>query len=302
MEFGKVPDLRGIDLSLPPDHPANAAHLARARGAGDPLIRIGCPVWNDDGLARNVCPPGTPKGKRLSAYARQFDVVEVNATGYGINPDQVRQWADAVPSGFRFCPKVPRDVSLALDLDTVHDAFARACAGFAAFGDKLGRVLLQFPESFGPARFPQLERLLAAPRPPVPLAVEVRHLAWFSQPRWRENLFLLLESHGIPAALVDTPGRRDAAHMRLSAPVAYVRVNGHDGGAADLARMDAWAERAARWLDAGLRELWFIAHVDPVSKSADLAARFLKGLKARTGLGLREPVLGADLEEPRLAL
>jgi uncharacterized protein YecE (DUF72 family) len=301
MEFGKVADLRGIDLGLPADPPGNARVLAGTPAAA-PRVYAGCPVWQDDALARKACPPGTPKAKRLEAYARNFEATELNSTGYGFDPARARAWAAAVPPGFRFCPKFTRDVSLAPDLDAVHGEFARQCADFAAFDDRLGAVLLQFPDGFGPSRFPQLERLLAIPRPAFPLAVEVRHPAWFRNAGWTDRLCVLLESHGIAMVITDAPGRRDVVHMRLTAPWAFVRVNGHDGGEADRRRMDDWAGRIGAWLGRGLREAYFFPHLDPVDGTADLAVAFLRAFKARTGWDVRIPRLYADEEEPRLAL
>jgi uncharacterized protein YecE (DUF72 family) len=207
-----------------------------------------------------------------------------------------------VPDGFRFCPKLPRDITLARDLDAVHGLFARHAADLAAFGDRLGAVLLQFPDGFGPSRFPELERLLALPRPALSLAVEVRHPAWFRNPAFGERLAGLLESQGIAMVITDSPGRRDVVHMRLTAPWTYVRCNGWDGGELDRRRMDAWADRLAGWMGRGLREAWFIPHLDPVEGTADLAVRFLEALKARSNLDLRIPRLYSDEEEPRLAL
>lgn len=303
MEFGKVTDARGIDFRLPPDHASVARILDGAADASErPRVFSGCPVWQDDALARKVCPPGTPKSKRLAAYARQFATTELNSTGYGLNPDQAREWAAAVPAGFRFCPKIPRDITLARDLDAVHEAFAKHISDLAAFGDRLGAVFLQLPESFGPSRFAELERLLVAPRPGFPLAVEVRHQAWFRNAAWTDRLTALLESQKIAMVITDTPGRRDVIHMRLTASWAFVRLNGHDGSEMDLRRVDSWAERIGAWIGSGLREAYFFPHLDPVDGTADFTVRFLRGLKALTGLDLGIPRLFSDEEEPRLAL
>lgn len=301
MEFGKVADLRGIDLRLPEDAPGNARWLP---GRPDAASRVfaGCPVWQDDALAKKVCPPGTPKAKRLAAYARAFAATELNSTGYGFDPGRARAWAASVPEGFRFCPKFTRDVTLAPDLDAVHGIFARECADFPAFGDRLGAVLLQFPDGFGPSRFPQLERLLAIPRPAFPLALEVRHPAWFRNPDWIDRLAALLEKRAIAMVITDAPGRRDVVHMRLTAPWTFIRLNGHDGGDADGRRLGDWAERVGFWLGKGLREAYFFPHLDPVDATADMAVRFLGALKSRTGMDLKIPRLYADEEEPRLAL
>jgi len=301
MEFGKVPDLQSIDLRLPEDD-SSVARLLPGRRETSPRVYAGCPVWQDDALANRVCPPGTPKARRLSAYARQFVTTELNSTGYGLDPAKARDWASVVPAEFRFCPKIPRDVTLAPNLDAVHAVYVRHCEALTAFGDRLGPVLLQFPDNFGPSRLPQLERLLALPRPGFRMAVEVRHPAWFGTEDRAGRLADLLEKNGIAMVITDSPGRRDAIHMRLTAPWAFIRFQGHDGYAEDMRRLETWSDRVTAWLDRGLKEAYFFPHLDPVEKTADLAAHFLLSLRRMTGLDLRLPRLHADEDEPRLEL
>ena len=58
---------------------------------------------------------------------------------------------------------------------------------------------------------------------------------------------------GMGAVISDTAGRRDALHMRVTAPFVLVRFGGYEGHASDEARLTQWAQRIAEWKDQGLR-------------------------------------------------
>lgn len=306
MDFGKVAAAHNIDATLPPDDPATARVLAQAKnreGAGTGLrVHVGCPVWQDDGLAAKVLPPGTPRSRRLAGYSREFNALELNSTGYGLSRERAAKWAAETPEGFRFCPKVPREITHGPNLDGVWGLFAEQCDAVRGFDSRLGFFFLQFPETFGPSRFPELERLLATQAGTLPLAVEVRHPAWFADARWKDRLFGLLEGFGVASILTDTPGRRDVLHQRLTVPAAFIRFNGHALGPQDDARLEAWAERIKSWMDMGLRELYFFPHLDPVAGCADLAAHFIRSLNRAAGLDIKPPRIREQDEEPSLAL
>ena len=127
MDFGKVSNSLDIDFTLPPDHPATAARLAKSAAephGGGLRAHVGCPVWQDDAMAGKLCPPGTPKSQRLAGYALQFNSLELNSTGYGLSAPKAAQWAAEVPDDFLFCPKVPMDVTHGPNLDGVWLKFA----------------------------------------------------------------------------------------------------------------------------------------------------------------------------------
>jgi uncharacterized protein YecE (DUF72 family) len=300
MDFGRIKNAGNVDFTLPPDHPATARVLAKGDG-GALRAYVGCPIWQDDAMARKLCPPRTPKTKRLACYGKQFNALELNSTGYGLARERVEKWSADVPDGFRFCPKVPMEVTHGSNLDWVKDSFARYCGDAEAFGKRLGMLFLQFPEQFGPDRFAELERLLATRKAGVPLAVEVRHAAWFREGEWRDRLFDMLEEQGVTGILSDTAGRRDALHQRLTTSTAFIRFNGQDMER-DPRRLEEWAGRIRKWKDRGLRELYFFPHMDPKDMTVELSAYFIKSLNALAGLKLKEPRLIEEIEEPSLGL
>jgi uncharacterized protein YecE (DUF72 family) len=93
--------------------------------------------------------------------------VELNTTGYRLPAeDQFRRWADTVPDGFRFAPK------LALRrLDRLTVSLER----LAALGDRLGpvRLVIESPRDEG-----LLTYVLGSVDPSVELAFDLRHESW----------------------------------------------------------------------------------------------------------------------------
>src|SRR4051794_2792382 len=106
-------------------------------------------------------------GDFLPFYAERFDTVELNTTGYRLPAeDQFRRWADTVPDGFRFAPK------LALSrLDRLTVSLER----LAALGDRLGpvRIVVESPRDDG-----MLAYIAGSVDPAVELAFDFRHESW----------------------------------------------------------------------------------------------------------------------------
>lgn len=120
----------------------------------------------------------------------------------------------------------------------------------------------------------------------VPLAIEFRHTGWYNDATVSHKLYGLLEKHVITNVLVDTAGRRDLMHMRLTTPTAFIRWIGANEPTSDRARLDEWILRIAKWKKAGLKRLFFFVHRNDEQESPALAAHFIERLnkKIRTAL------------------
>ena len=116
----------------------------------------------------------------LSYYARHFDTLELDTTFHAApTPERVRKWAAAVPEGFRFCVKTPKDITHAPPpLSRRTGQMLEFLDGLGPFGAKLGVVLLQFPPSFDAGDARDLERFLAALPADRRYALEMRHSSW----------------------------------------------------------------------------------------------------------------------------
>jgi len=130
-------------------------------------IRIGTSGWSYASWRPGFYPAGTASGDFLSLYADRFDTVELNTTAYRLpSEEQFARWAQAVPDGFRFAPK------LALTrLDRIGVFFERV----RALGEKLGpvRLVVQNRRDDG-----LLRNLTGSVDPELELAFDFRHESW----------------------------------------------------------------------------------------------------------------------------
>ncbi|WP_045690330.1 DUF72 domain-containing protein [Hymenobacter sp. AT01-02] len=292
MDFGRLSDLRYVNFRLPPDHPETAGVLARALPAqpAPPRVYVGCPIWTNKAWLGSYFPAGIKDADYLHHYARQFNSIELNTTHYRI-PDAttVRKWRDAVPAAFRFCPKFPQIISHDRALYNADDLTTSFCRAIEGLGQNLGHAFLQLPPTFGPEHLPRLERYLLDFPDYVPLAVELRHPGWFSDHELLAAVSAMLEALGKTLVVSDVAGRRDVLHMRLTSPVAFIRLNGHGLVASDFQRADDWANRLASWLEAGLHTAYVFIHQKDIMHSPVWAQHFLGRLHALTGMGVQPP-------------
>jgi len=291
MDFGRLSDLRYVDFSLPSDHPATAPVLARTAAAPvAPAVYVGCPIWTNKAWLGSYFPAGIKDADFLHYYARQFNSIELNTTHYRI-PDAptVRRWRDAVPPDFRFCPKLPQSISHDRALYNADDLTLSFCRSIGELGERLGRAFLQLPPHFGPEQLPRLERYLLDFPAEIPLAVELRHPGWFANPELFATVSAMLEALDKTLVLSDVAGRRDVLHMRLTTPTAFIRFNGHGLPPSDYQRADAWAERLAAWLAAGLQTAYVFIHQKDIMHSPVWTQHFLRRLHQLTGIAVEPP-------------
>ena len=78
--------------------------------------RLGCPSWNES-ARRGGFYPVDMRPDSLGCYVRTFNAVEGNTTFHARPaPATVQRWAATMPEDFRFCTKLPRDISHEGDL------------------------------------------------------------------------------------------------------------------------------------------------------------------------------------------
>ena len=87
-------------------------------------------------------------------------------------------------------------------------------------------------------------------------------------------------------------------HMRLTAPVAFIRFVGNNYHPLDLRRIEEWGERLSSWIDRGLREVYFFVHDSGELFSPELCAYAVEVFNRRFGAGLKAPQLIGKDEEP----
>ena len=141
---------------------------------------------------------------------------------------------------------------------------------------------------FGPMNFKVLENFIESWPINLPLAVEVRHKDWFSDVEVAKDFQQLLEDNAIANVLVDTAGRRDMLHNRLTNNEAFIRYVGANH-ASDYDRLDAWVVRLKEWIDAGLQNIHFFIHQNLEVESPLLATHFINAVNAEFDLNLKIP-------------
>ncbi|MEU8257896.1 DUF72 domain-containing protein [Micromonospora inaquosa] len=222
-------------------------------------ILVGTASWTDRTLLDSGWYPqtaDTPE-KRLAYYARQFPLVEVDATYYSPPAEATaRLWAERTPADFTFNIKAfslltghPTRVSAlykdlrpetdkknvypddlpAQSYEEVWTRFLSALDPLVEAG-KLGALLFQFPPWFTIKRANKQYLLEVAKRcAPLRPVYEFRHASWFDGDNADETLAFLRE-HKLPYVCVDMPQGHHSSLppvLAATADLAVMRFHGH---------------------------------------------------------------------------
>ncbi|WP_347157528.1 DUF72 domain-containing protein [Pontibacter chitinilyticus] len=290
MDFGKLSDISRVDFTLPPDHPDTLPLLRQAGRYLKPRVYVGLPVWVNKAWVGDYYPAKMPEKDALLWYSKQFNTIELNSTHYHIpSPVTIDRWRQAVPVGFRFCPKFPQLISHEAALRSTQGITAAFCEAIAGLEEKLGDSFLQLPPYFAPQQLPDLEHFLKFIPESIPLTIELRHPDWYENRMAGLKLYEVLEKYKAGTVLTDVAGRRDVLHMRLTTPSAMVRFVGNGLHPTDYTRIDAWVERLQGWFENGLQQLYFFVHEPDNTKAPELATYFINQLNKVCGFDLKPP-------------
>jgi uncharacterized protein YecE (DUF72 family) len=299
MDFGRLSDLSQVNFSLPPDLPYNAALLNSKSSFKQLQVWLGCPVWGEKNWTGMIYPANAKEKDFLKYYGTQFNSIELNSTYYRIpTPQTVQNWAAAVPAGFRFCPKIPQEISHTRQLLACEALTEAFCLAVMEFGSKLGTAFLQLPPHFGPQRFHLLREYLEGFPREIPLAIEFREENWFKGNAFDE-VCSLLEELQITAVITDTAGRRDVLHQRLTTTTAFIRFTANDLHPTDYPRMQQWALQIAAWQQQGLETLYFFVHSPTHAQMPHLVKYAAEKLNILPGIQL-SPCRFLDEQQPTL--
>jgi uncharacterized protein YecE (DUF72 family) len=230
-------------------------------------IRVGTASWTDRTLiASGWYPPEADNpDRRLRFYARQFPLVEVDATYYALPAERTAAtWAERTPDGFVFNVKAfslftqhptrisafPADLRGEVEHDqadkggkqTVYlrqvsqevtaqawDRFLTALEPLRQAG-KLGAILFQFPQWFPISRASKDYILSCAKRAaPRQVCIEFRNRTWMTPDNQQETLRFLTDNE-LPYVCVDMPQGYPSSIppiVAATADLAVVRMHGH---------------------------------------------------------------------------
>lgn len=294
MNFGKVDDPTVVDFGIPADDAATLKVLNN--GADDSFeVYVGCAKWNKTDL-KDFYPKGTKD--ELTYYSRQFNSIEMNSVFYNMpKAEQVLKWKNKTPEGFKFFPKITQSISHMRRLDNVEELTKIYCDAISHFEEKLGMCFLQLHDNFGIRGFDKLKSFVADFPKVIPLAVEVRGKEWYlNKDLWKEYCNFL-ESQHTTNVIVDTAGRRDMMHMRLTTSTAFVRFVGCNVDKIDYHRIDDWVERIILWKEAGLKRLSFFVHQNVEKSSPLFSAYLIDKLNKKMNLGMHISEIGNEQKE-----
>ncbi|MEM7186893.1 MAG: DUF72 domain-containing protein [Bacteroidota bacterium] len=288
MKFGKVDKPSRVDFTLPEDHAGTLAVLSGNNGVSKPNLYVGCAKWNRADL-KGFYPRGTKD--ELEYYSRQFNSIELNATFYRIFPRETFvDWYEKTPDHFRFFPKVFQGVSHWKRLFDFEAYLEDYLLNASNLKEKLAMPFVQLHSNFGPKNMDRLVPFFEAIPKDIRIAMEFRHTDWFNDPVVSEELYAMLEAYDVTNIVVDTAGRRDLLHMRMTTDSAFIRYNGANHRT-DYKRLSDWIDRLDEWVLQGIRNIYFFVHQNVEKASPLLSAYFIRKANKRWGTQLNIPKL-----------
>jgi uncharacterized protein YecE (DUF72 family) len=232
-------------------------------------LHVGCAMWSYAAWQGRWLPRSLAPRDRLSAYATWCNAVEGNTTFYSTPAlEAARSWAEQTAPDFRFVLKMPKAITHERRLADVDDPLRAFLAAIEPLGERAHALWVQLPPSFSPAGLGALAGFLARLPREYRSCVEVRHRAFFEDPRSEQGLETVLGAAGAEWVTFDTTvlfGSPAVSDAELQATVAG---------------WQPWADTVAGWLREGRSPTVFIHTPDNVD-APDLARRFHDDVRAR---------------------
>jgi len=175
-------------------------------------VHVGTSGWSYPSWKPGFYPAGTDAKEFLRFYAERFSTVELNTTGYRLPGEvQFERWAEQVPPGFRFAPKLAGNRPRLL---------AEFAPRVGALGDRLGPTRVQLISARDEG---MIDLILGSLDPGFLVAFDLEHESW----------------DGIEPRLAEAGAVR-VNDLEHEAPFRYVRFREPPY---DEEELQAWAER-----------------------------------------------------------
>jgi uncharacterized protein YecE (DUF72 family) len=255
-------------------------------------------MWTHAAWTGRYLPQQLSPRDRLHAYATWCNAVEGNTTFYATpSLAAVRSWAEQTAPDFRFILKLPKAITHERRLADADDPLRAFLTAIEPLGPRAHALWIQLPPSFGPADLGALAGFLQRLPPGYRYCVEVRHRAFFDDPRWERQLESALGVAGAEWVTFDTTvlferrpvsdAEREAwakkprlpRRSRALTPFPVVRYIGRDDAAQTIAGWQYWLGVVAGWLREGRSPNVFIHTPDNV-RAPELARRFHDDVRA----------------------
>jgi uncharacterized protein YecE (DUF72 family) len=256
-------------------------------------------MWTHASWRGRFLPPQLPAGERLRSYATWCNAVEGNTTFYATPARAtVQSWALQTGRDFRFVVKLPKSITHERRFADVDDELRAFLTAIEPLGPRVHVLWVQLPASFAPADLAALTAFLRRLPASYRYAVEVRHRAFFADPRWGQRLEGVLGGAAAEWITFDTTtlfqsppasdAERDAWTKKPRLPRRPVALTDHPivrflGRDATERTVDGWRPWIATvhdWLREGRSPTVFI-HTPDNADAPMLARRFHAEVRAR---------------------
>jgi uncharacterized protein YecE (DUF72 family) len=262
-------------------------------------LHVGCAMWTYAPWQGRYLPGSLSPRDRLRAYATWCNAVEGNTTFYATPAlDTVKSWAEQTSPDFRIILKLPKLITHERRFADVGGPLRAFLAAIEPLGRRAHALWVQLPPSFSPADLGALTGFLRRLPHEYRSCVEVRHRAFFQDPRSEQRLERALGDVGAEWVAFDTTvlfgsppvsaaeraawRQKPRVPRRSRALTSYpvVRYIGRDDAARTVAGWQHWLDTTAGWLREGRSPTVFIHTPDNV-RALELARRFHDDVRAR---------------------
>ncbi|GAA5194447.1 DUF72 domain-containing protein [Rugosimonospora acidiphila] len=275
-------------------------------------------MWTHRSWQGRLWDRAVPPGERLRHYAGWCDAVEGNTTFYATPASHtVATWARQTDPAFRFVVKLPKLITHERRLTDTDEPLGAFLDAIEPLGPRTHALWVQLPASFGPADVPALDRFLRRLPAAHRYAVEVRHPAFFDDPRSTrllEGVLANVDAEWIPfdtTVFFQSPptsdAERDAWAKKPRTPRRslaltdrpIVRYLGRDDSTRTVEGWRHWVTVVGEWLREGRAPTVFI-HTPDNADAPLLACRFHDEVRSRVPElePLPEPLPDEPPDEP----
>ncbi|GII22851.1 DUF72 domain-containing protein [Planosporangium mesophilum] len=256
-------------------------------------------MWTLKSWQGRFLPHPLPSDERLRSYAGWCNAVEGNTTFYA-TPDRttVASWARQTDPDFRLVVKLPKRITHERRLTGADEEVRGFLDAIEPLGPRAHALWIQLPGSFAPSDVPALARFLRRLPAAHRYAVEVRHPAFFDDPRSTrllEGVLAGADAEWVPfdtTVIFQSPptsdAERDAWAKKPRTPLRtlaltdrpVVRYLGRDDPERTIQGWQRWIDVTVEWLREGRSPTVFI-HTPDNADAPMLARRFHDDVRAR---------------------
>jgi uncharacterized protein YecE (DUF72 family) len=218
-------------------------------------IHIGLSGWSYKEWKGDFYPSTLKSKDWLQFYAQKFDITEINSSFYRLPlKTTVESWAEKVPKGFLFCPKLNRYVTHLKRLKQPEEPLSSFFEVFDALKDKIGPILIQLPPSlaFDESVTDYFFSVLNKYYSQYQFALEARHESWHTA-----KCLELLKAYRI-AFFISHSNNYFPYAEEITADNIYVRFHGPSqlyNSSYDQATLEKYGLKFLEWARSG-KTIW----------------------------------------------